>query len=134
VIDPDGVEKDGDESGGMGQIGANAPSEANFAETMSIVEAHESIQVTANSGALAGLDNGAAQPGEGSTAEQGKAPGSALLICAIPTRSEGRSFSLACDRGDNLSGSGPSNCLIDGHDANVVRPVLASFHQILRHS
>ena len=62
---------------GMGEIGENAPNEANFDETMSIVEAQESIQVTANSGALSGLDNGAAQPGEGSTPEQGKAQGSA---------------------------------------------------------
>ena len=77
VIDPDGVEKHGDEMSGMGEIGENAPSEANFDETMSIVEAQESIQVTANSGALSGLDNGAAQPGEDSTPEQGKAPGSA---------------------------------------------------------
>jgi hypothetical protein len=52
------------------------PNEANFDETMSIVEAQEPIQVTADSGALSGLDNGAAQSGEGSTPEQGKAPGS----------------------------------------------------------
>jgi hypothetical protein len=43
-------------------------------ETMSIVEPQESIQVTANSGALSGLDNGATQPGEDSTPEQGKPP------------------------------------------------------------
>jgi hypothetical protein len=43
---------------------------------MIIAEPQESIQVTANSGALAGLDNGAAQPGEDSTPEHGKAPGS----------------------------------------------------------
>jgi len=43
---------------------------------MSIVEAQEFIQVTANSGALSGLDNGAAQPEEDSTPEQGKAQGS----------------------------------------------------------
>jgi hypothetical protein len=61
----------------MGEIGENAASEANFDETMSIVEAQALIQVTANYGALPGLDNGVAQPGEGSTPEQGKAPGSA---------------------------------------------------------
>jgi hypothetical protein len=61
----------------MGEIDENAPSEANFDETMSIVEAQESIQVTANSAALSGLDNGAAQPGEGSTPERTKARGSA---------------------------------------------------------
>jgi len=76
VIDPDGVEQHGDESSGMGEIGENAPSEANFDRTTSIVEPQESIQVTADSGALSGLDNGAAQPGEGSTPEHGKAPGS----------------------------------------------------------
>jgi hypothetical protein len=53
------------------------PNEANFDETMSIVEAQESIQVTADSGALSGLDNGAAQPREDSTPEQGQAPRSA---------------------------------------------------------
>jgi len=76
VIDPDGVEQHGDEMNGTGEIGENAPSEANFDETTSIVEAQESIQVTANSGAPPGLDNGAAEPGEDSTPEQGKAPGS----------------------------------------------------------
>jgi len=71
-----------DGASGVGRHGtqpdrSDAPSEANFDETMNIVEAQESIQVTANSGARSGLDNGAAQPGEGSTPEQGKAPGSA---------------------------------------------------------
>ncbi|MGO9463539.1 MAG: hypothetical protein ACLQVF_05170, partial [Isosphaeraceae bacterium] len=76
VIDPDGVEQHGDEQSGMGEIGENAPSEANFDETTSIVEAQESIQVTAETGALSRLDNGAAQPGEESTPESGKAQGS----------------------------------------------------------
>jgi len=76
VIDPDGVEQHGDLMNGMGAIGENAPSEANFDETMSIVETQESIQVTAISGALSGLDNGAAQPAEDSTPEPGKAQGS----------------------------------------------------------
>jgi hypothetical protein len=77
AIDPDGVEQHGDELSGTGEIGENAPSEANFDETMSVVEAQELVQVTANSAALSGLDNGAAQPGEDSTPEQGKAQGSA---------------------------------------------------------
>jgi len=55
----------------MGEIGENAPSEANFGETMSIVEPQVPIQVTANSGALSGFDKGVARPGEGSTLEQG---------------------------------------------------------------
>jgi len=42
----------------------NAPSEANFDETTSTVEAQESIQVTANSSALSRLDNGADQSEE----------------------------------------------------------------------
>jgi len=42
----------------------NAPSEANFDDTVSIVEAREFIQVTANSDALSRLDNGAAQSEE----------------------------------------------------------------------
>jgi len=76
AIDPHGVEQHAAHMSEMGEIGGNAPSEANSDETMSIVEAQEHIQVTANSGALAGLDNGAAQPAEASTPEQGKAPGS----------------------------------------------------------
>jgi len=43
---------------------------------MSIVEAQEAVQVTANPGALSVLDNGAAQPGDGSAPEHGEAPGS----------------------------------------------------------
>jgi hypothetical protein len=77
TIDPDGVEQHGDLMNGMGEIDENAPSEANFDETTSIVKTQEPIGVTADSGALAGLDNGAAQPREDSTPEHGKAPGSA---------------------------------------------------------
>jgi len=58
----------------MGEIGENAPSEANFDETASIVQPQEPIHVTANSGAFSRLDNGADHPAEGSTPEQGKAP------------------------------------------------------------
>ena len=36
MIDPDGVETHGDELSVMGEIGENAPNEANFDETMSI--------------------------------------------------------------------------------------------------
>ncbi|MGO8841376.1 MAG: hypothetical protein ACLQF1_09670 [Methyloceanibacter sp.] len=36
VIDRDGVEQYGDETSGMGEIGENAPNEANFGETMTI--------------------------------------------------------------------------------------------------
>ncbi len=49
---------------GTGEIGENAPNEANFTETMTIAEAQESIQVTANSGALPELDKGWASPGK----------------------------------------------------------------------
>jgi len=76
VIDPDGAEQHGDLTSGMGEIGENAPSEANSGETMSIVEAQEHIQVTADSGALAGLDNAVDQPGEASMPEPGKAAAS----------------------------------------------------------
>ena len=34
VIDPDGVEQHGDLMSGMGEIGENAPNEANFDETI----------------------------------------------------------------------------------------------------
>jgi len=80
---------------GMGEIDENAPSEANFDETMSIVEAQESIQVTANSGALSGLDNGVAQPGEDSTPEQAQAPASAAET-AIPKPETPDSSDRAC--------------------------------------
>jgi len=56
-----------DELSGIGENGENAPSEANFDEIMSILKAQELIQVTPNSGARSGLDNGPAQPEEGST-------------------------------------------------------------------
>jgi len=39
VIDPDGVEQHGAHMSETGEIGENAPSEANFDEAMSIVEA-----------------------------------------------------------------------------------------------
>jgi hypothetical protein len=61
----------------MGEFEESATNEANFDETMSSVEPQESIQVTANSGAFSGLDNGVAQPGEGGTPEPGKRQGSA---------------------------------------------------------
>ena len=54
---------------GVGEIGGNAPNEANFDETISIVLAQEWIQVTANSGALSGLDKAVAQRGEGTPRE-----------------------------------------------------------------
>jgi len=63
MIDPDGLEQAGDEMSWMGEIGENAPNEANFAETMSIVEAQDSIQVTATSGDLLGLDTWVVQRG-----------------------------------------------------------------------
>jgi len=71
VIDPDGVEQRGAHMSETGEIGENAPSEANFGETMGIVEPQKPIQVTANPGAPSGLDKGAAQPAEGSTPEHG---------------------------------------------------------------
>jgi hypothetical protein len=52
----------------MGEIGARAPNQANFRETMCIVEPQGLIQVTANPGALPGLDNSVVQPAEGSIA------------------------------------------------------------------
>jgi hypothetical protein len=56
---------------GMGEIGENAPNEAKFAESTSIVEAQDSIQVTANSGARSrDLTRGVAQPGEGSMSRE----------------------------------------------------------------
>jgi len=64
VIDPDGVEQHGALTSETAEIGEDAPSEANFDETMSIVEAQEFIQVTANSCALSRLDNGATQSEE----------------------------------------------------------------------
>ena len=69
---------------GIGEIGENAPNEASFAEPMSIVEAQDSIQVTANSGARSRLDNGVVQPGEGSTPREVARPAAdgRLTSCA----------------------------------------------------
>jgi hypothetical protein len=47
---------------------------ANFAETTSIVEAQGSIQLTANSGAVSGLDKRVAGPGGKQHAGTGKSP------------------------------------------------------------
>ncbi|MGO9465687.1 MAG: hypothetical protein ACLQIB_03220 [Isosphaeraceae bacterium] len=62
----DGVEKHVDQLSGTGEIGENAPNEANFAESMSIVEAQGMIQFTANPGARSRLDKrgGAAKGGQ----------------------------------------------------------------------
>jgi hypothetical protein len=57
MLDPDGVEPHGDEKSGIGETAGDAPNKANFGETLSIVETQGSIEVTANSGALPGLDN-----------------------------------------------------------------------------
>jgi len=76
VLDPDGVQKHWDEQSEMGEISASAPNEANFDETMSIVEVQESIQVTAHSAAFSALDNDAGQPKEARTPARGKAQGS----------------------------------------------------------
>jgi hypothetical protein len=54
VIDPDGVDQPGDLLSGMGEIGQNAANEANFDESTSIVEVHDSVQVTANSDGFSG--------------------------------------------------------------------------------
>jgi hypothetical protein len=75
AIDRDGVEQHRDQTSGMGKIDENATNEANSDESNSSLEVQESIQLTPNSGALLGLDNGAAQPGECGTPEPGKAQG-----------------------------------------------------------
>jgi len=64
VIDRDGVEQHGAHTGETVGISENAPSEANFDEALSIVEAQAPIQVKANSSALSRLDNGATQSKE----------------------------------------------------------------------
>ena len=74
-IGPDRMDPPGDEPSNMGEISEDAPNEANFDESTSIAEARESVQVTANSGALAGLDKAMDQPEKGSTPEQGNAQG-----------------------------------------------------------
>ncbi len=74
VIDPDRVVPHEDRISRTGEIGEDAPNEPNFDESMSSVEPQESIQVTANLGALSGLDNGVDEPAEGGTPEGGEAP------------------------------------------------------------
>ena len=75
MIDPDGVGPREDEVSGMGEIAENASNEADFDEALSIAEPQVSIQVTAISGALSGLDNSVAQPEESSTPNHGNASG-----------------------------------------------------------
>ncbi len=74
VIDPDAVERRWDLMSGMDEIGEDAPNEPNSDESISVAEAQGSNQVTANSGALSGLDNALAEPGERGTPEEGEAP------------------------------------------------------------
>jgi hypothetical protein len=82
VIDPDGVEPHRDEVSGMGEIGEDAPNEANLDEAMSIVEPQESIHVTANLGALPGLDNAAAQLNDLARFREGEPPGEPVSTAA----------------------------------------------------
>jgi hypothetical protein len=68
MIDPHSVQQDGDEMSGMGEIGENAPDEANFAESTSIVETQDSISSYGKfRRSFADLTRGVAQRGEGST-------------------------------------------------------------------
>ncbi len=71
------ADRHGNLSGEPGEIGEDAPNEANRGESVNIIEANGPIQVTADSRALWRLDKGVAQPGEGRTLEQGKVPGPA---------------------------------------------------------
>jgi len=64
VSDAGGVEKHEDPIRGLGEITENLTSEADFEEIISIMEAQDPVEVTANSGALSRLDNVATQPGE----------------------------------------------------------------------
>jgi hypothetical protein len=73
MIDPHSVQQDGDEMSGTGEIGVNAPNEANFAESTSIVETQDSIQVTPNSGARSPTWQ-AARRSEGRAARRVKLP------------------------------------------------------------
>jgi len=74
----------------------NAPSEANFDETTSTVEAQESIQVTANSSALSRLDNGAIQSEKRRPAGNNRLPiGDFGLDCNGILREGRRSFQLS---------------------------------------
>ena len=81
---------------GIGEIGENAPNEANFDETMSTAEAQRSIQVTANSGALRGLDKRAAQPGEGSTPREVAGAAADGRLCSVRRGSRPRFGRNAC--------------------------------------
>ncbi len=60
-----------------GEIGQNAPNEANFDECLAIVETQGLIQVRAVPATLSGLDKGGAQTREDGASEQGEAQGSA---------------------------------------------------------
>jgi len=62
------------------------PNEANFDETISIAQAQEFIQVTANSGALSGLDKGVAESGEGSTPREVAGAAADGRLCSVPNK------------------------------------------------
>ncbi len=72
---------------------------------MTVVQAQKPIQVTANSGALSGLDKGVVQAGKGSTPKLGKAPGSRTANgnpkpqIATNHQLESSRFRLFCRRG-----------------------------------
>ncbi len=100
MIDAGEAEPRGDLPSGMGEIGENPPNEPNFDESMSVAEAQESNQVTPISGALSGLDNALAQPGEGSTTGEGEAVGSGFESggAKLPTpTSSGRASAPAAE-------------------------------------
>jgi len=64
------VETHEDGMSDWGEISENSTSEADFAEGVAILEAADPALVTANSGALSGLDKGMAQPEDAGKAEQ----------------------------------------------------------------
>jgi len=68
----DGAEKRENGIGRRGQISENSTSEADLEEHINRIEVQYIVEVTADSGALSGLDKVATQPGEGASQEQGK--------------------------------------------------------------
>ena len=70
-----------------GEICENRTSEADFGETPSTAEAQSSVQVTANSSVLWGLDNGCAQPDDA-----GKPDADEMHGCPIENRLASAAF------------------------------------------
>jgi len=88
--DADGQETREDGTSGWGEISEDLTSEADFGENLGINEPADPIEVTANSGALSGLDKSLAQPDGARMQDQRE-------IRFGQSKIEGRKCKVACN-------------------------------------